>query len=231
MRNVFCKAEDPKEIMEVFAKKLREKYGVPSNKIIVDKKNNNIDCGYYHIHFCKEREWEIMSTTKPGCGYLTIPYNRLLLSKNGVKPDMCKLNNLFAIVVASVEEEIAMEKTNPMVTSQNIVTENPAPVAPVLGVDLVFLSKTEDQTAKVPIAVEEAAPEDKVVVEEVSEPVEETVSEEESEDEIEPEPQEEEAVEAPPVVKKQVIIKDNKVNRNPSAANRHKQPEKLQFNI
>ena len=224
MRNVFCKAEDPKEIMEVFAKKLREKYCIPSNKIIIDKKNNNIDCGYYHIHFCKEREWEIMSTTKPGCGYLTIPYNRLLLSKNGVRPEMCKLNHLFAIVTASVEEEIAMEKTNPMVTSQNIVTENPAPV---IGVDL---AQTEDQTAKVPEAVEEAVPVDEVI-EEVSEPVEETALEEEPVDEIEEEAlQEEEIIEAPPV-KKQVIVRDNKVNKNPAAVNRHKQPEKLQFNI
>ena len=219
MRNVFCKAENPKETIEVFSKKLREKYGIPSNKIIVDKKNNNIDCGCYHIHFCKEREWEIMSTTKPGCGYLTIPYNRLLLSKNGVSPDMCKLNHLFAIVAASVEDEIAIEKT---------MGEKEHP-APNIGVDI---AKTEDQTAEVEVpVVEEAAPEDEGVVEGVSEPVEETVSEEEPENEIELEPQEEEVIEAPPVVKKQVIVKDNKVNRNPSVANRHKQPEKLQFNI
>ena len=225
MRNVFCKAEDPKEIMEVFAKKLREKYGIPSTKIVVDKKNNNIDCGYYHIHFCKEREWEIMSTTKPGCGYLTIPYNRLLLSKNGVRPEMCKLNHLFAIVTASVEEEIAMEKTNPMVTSKDIVTENPAPV---IGVNF---AQTEDQTAEIEVpVVENAEPVDEVT-EEVSELVEETDSEEGPVDEIEEEAlQEEEVVETPPV-KKQVIVRDNKVNKNPAVVNRHKQPEKLQFNI
>ena len=131
MRNVFCKAENPKETIEVFVKKLREKYGIPSNKIIVDKKDNNIDCGYYHIHFCKEREWEILSTTKPGSGYLTVPYNRLLLSKNGVHPEMCKLNHLFNIVQASIEEEISTEKNLLSVT-----VANPDAPAPVIETDI-----------------------------------------------------------------------------------------------
>jgi hypothetical protein len=101
MRSVFCKAEDPKVAMRALAKQLHNKYGVVATVI---EEKNDIECGYYNIHFCKEREWEILSTTRPGSGYLTIPYNRLLLSANGVKPEDCKLNRLIELAVKSCHD-------------------------------------------------------------------------------------------------------------------------------
>ena len=43
----------------------------------------------------KKRQWELKLSQDPQSGYLTIPYNRFLLStKNGVKPDQCNLKGL-----------------------------------------------------------------------------------------------------------------------------------------
>ena len=103
MRNVFCKAEEPKDTIRAFSRRLHEKFGIPKESIKVIDEKNDIECGYYHIHFCKEREWEILSTTRPGSGYLTVPYNRLLLSKNGVAPEDCKLNTLMELVFKSCD--------------------------------------------------------------------------------------------------------------------------------
>lgn len=109
MRNVFCKAEDPKQTIQSFAKRLHEKYGLDYNQISCNYDDNSLDAGYYHVHFCKEREWEILSTTRPGSGYLTIPFNRLLLSKNGVNPEDCKLNTLFELIAESAEPVIGVD--------------------------------------------------------------------------------------------------------------------------
>lgn len=132
MRVVYCKADDPKVIIPSFQKKLHEKYKIPHAGIKVDLEKNDIECGYYHIHFCKEREWEILSTTRPGSSYLTIPFNRLLLSKNGVKPEQCKLNILFDLIkesctisddaekVEEKKEEIPTMEENTEVPTQKV---------------------------------------------------------------------------------------------------------------
>ena len=149
MRTVYCKAEDPKQAMNALAKKLRNKYGAVANVI---EEKNTLECGYYTIHFCKEREWEILSTTRTGSGYLTIPYNRLLLSKNGVRPEDCKLNHLIELIIDSckhVEDftEVNEEQKKTIEKYKKEAEEYaPAFSARVVSVDT---SQVEDQTASV----------------------------------------------------------------------------------
>jgi hypothetical protein len=122
MRIVYCKADDPKTIIPSFQKKLHDKYNIPHSEIKVDLEKNDIECGYYHIHFCKEREWEILTTTKPGTGYLTIPFNRLLLSKNGVNPYQCKLHDLFNLIKESCKTSDDTKEVKPVETKAPILT-------------------------------------------------------------------------------------------------------------
>lgn len=59
-----------------------------------------IECGNYEISFLSKRQWEMKLSQDPQSGYLTIPYNRILLStKNGVKPEQCNLKGLQALLV------------------------------------------------------------------------------------------------------------------------------------
>lgn len=85
--------QDAKDVANTYFKILSKKsqdYNIPE---LVNE--NTIKCGNYDIYFLSKRQWELKLSQDPQSGYLTIPYNRFLLStKNGVKPDQCNLKGL-----------------------------------------------------------------------------------------------------------------------------------------
>ena len=64
-----------------------------------------IECGRYQIFFLTKRQWQIKMSEAPESGYLTIPYNRFLLSKQGGVPsDQCNLKGLQKLLIDDKEK-------------------------------------------------------------------------------------------------------------------------------
>lgn len=98
MRNVYCKSDDI-DTARKCAKLLNSK--LIENKLdtkIINKSKTEIICNNYDIKFLTPKQWTELQNIKPGSGYMTIPYDRVLLSLKGVQKEECKLSNLIELV-------------------------------------------------------------------------------------------------------------------------------------
>jgi len=106
MRNIYIMQEtsdDAKKVANTY-------YG------ILSKNNSNyktpekvddftINCGSYQIQFLSKRKWEAKMSSAPQSGYLTIPYNRFLLSPSGVPNTECNLKGMQNLLIKDKEGE------------------------------------------------------------------------------------------------------------------------------
>lgn len=98
MRNVYCKVDDVSEA-KTCCKALYTKFVKLGLNPEIDVAGiPEIKCKGYDIKFLEERQWLSFTTTKAGTGYLTIPYNRILISPHGVPQADCKLSRLIELV-------------------------------------------------------------------------------------------------------------------------------------
>lgn len=98
MRNVYCKTDsiiDSKNCARALYTKFC-KLGL--NPEYIGENRIEIKCNNYDIKFLEEKQWLTYTTTKSGTGYMTIPYNRILISPNGVAQEDCKLSKLIDLV-------------------------------------------------------------------------------------------------------------------------------------
>ena len=98
MRNVYCKTDSVAD-SKACAKAMHMRFlkmGYDSK--LIGENKIEIHCKGYDIKFLDERQWLTYTTTKVGTGYLTIPYNRILISPFGVPQEDCKLNKLIQLV-------------------------------------------------------------------------------------------------------------------------------------
>jgi valyl-tRNA synthetase len=65
---------------------------------LVGENKIEVTCKGYDIKFLEERQWITYTTTRAGTGYLTIPYNRILISPFGVAQEDCKLSKLLELI-------------------------------------------------------------------------------------------------------------------------------------
>lgn len=99
MRNVYCKVDnitEAKSCTKILGSKL-EKCNLP---VEYDSEGTGFICNKYDVNFIPENQWEKISITKGGTGYLTIPYNRMLNNPNGVKKEQCNLPSLIKLIKA-----------------------------------------------------------------------------------------------------------------------------------
>ena len=98
MRKIFIKqesAEDAKQTAQSYYKILKNSpqlYCTPSLEF--EQGITRVICGNYTIDFLSQRQWNMKGSECPKSAYMTIPYNRILLSDNGVTSDRCKLKEL-----------------------------------------------------------------------------------------------------------------------------------------
>ena len=98
MRNVYCKSESIEDSKKC-AKALYMKFNkLGLNPKMIGESKIEIECKGYDIKFLEEKQWLTYTTTKAGTGYLTIPYNRILISPFGVSQEECKLSRLIELV-------------------------------------------------------------------------------------------------------------------------------------
>lgn len=100
MRNVYICQEthdDAVKLTKVYFNTLKGKDYYYTPKMSDNK--TEISCGSYNIQFLSKRQWAIKESEAPQTGYLTIPYNRILLSLNGVKKDQCNLKGLQKLLI------------------------------------------------------------------------------------------------------------------------------------
>ena len=98
MRNVYCKTDsvdDAKSCAKALFNKL---YKMGYNPEFISENRMEVACKGYDIKFLDEKQWLVYTTTKPGTGYMTIPYNRILISPHGVQQEDCKLFKLLELI-------------------------------------------------------------------------------------------------------------------------------------
>lgn len=99
MRNIYILQEthdDAVKLANTYFKILNNK---ELYKTAEKTSDTNIKCGSYEIQFLSRRQWDAKGNTAPQSGYLTIPYNRFLLSTNGVKSENCNLKGLQKLLI------------------------------------------------------------------------------------------------------------------------------------
>ena len=98
MRNVYCKTDSVVESKDcaraLYTKLHRSGY----NPEYIGENKIEIQCNGYDIKFLEEKQWLTYTTTRCGTGYLTIPYNRILMSPLGVAQEDCKLVKLLELI-------------------------------------------------------------------------------------------------------------------------------------
>ena len=95
MRIVYCKSETHDHAIDTsiaFFNLLKKRGLSPTIHESI------VECNGYRVEFVSKRQFDTLASTKPMSAYLTIPYNRLLLSANGVKPEDCKLVKLTRLI-------------------------------------------------------------------------------------------------------------------------------------
>ena len=106
MRNVYIMQEtsdDAKKVANTY-------YGILSKNNTVYNTPEKVDdytihCGVYEIQFLSKRKWEAKMSSSPQSGYLTIPYNRFLLSPTGVASSECNLKGLQKLLIQNKNGE------------------------------------------------------------------------------------------------------------------------------
>lgn len=98
MRLVFCQCKDVDEARS-YATRMANVFENKDLKTTLEEDNTLLVCNGYRIKFVGEREWLVLTTTQPGKGYLTIPYNQILNNPAGVKKEDCTIDNLVKLVV------------------------------------------------------------------------------------------------------------------------------------
>lgn len=102
MRLVYCKCDDINSA---------ERCAIRLSNILQDKglkpiikEKRIVDCNGYSVEFCNDRIWLTLTSTYGGRGYLTIPYNHILISsRGGVKQEDCTMQNLIRLIEEGVE--------------------------------------------------------------------------------------------------------------------------------
>ena len=98
MRNVYCKTESVEESKKC-ARGLASRFARKGLEVEMNEDTKiEFKCNGYDIWFLDEKQWLTFTTTKAGTGYLTIPYNRILISPHGVPQDDCRLVKLVELV-------------------------------------------------------------------------------------------------------------------------------------
>lgn len=98
MRNVYCKTDSIEESKKC-AKALYTRFSkIGLNPELVGESKLEVKCNGYDIKFLEDKQWLTYTTTRSGTGYITIPYNRILISPLGVPQEECKLGKLIELV-------------------------------------------------------------------------------------------------------------------------------------
>ena len=98
MRNVYCKTDSIVESKDCTWALYNKLYKMGLNPKYAKDSEIELECNGYDIKFLEEKQWLVYTTTKAGTGYLTIPYNRILMSPLGVSQEDCKLGKLLELV-------------------------------------------------------------------------------------------------------------------------------------
>ena len=98
MRNVYCKTESIEESKKCARALYNRFYKLGYNPQYIGENKIELSCKGYDIKFLEDKQWLTFTTTKAGTGYMTIPYNRILISPYGVKQEECKLGRLLELV-------------------------------------------------------------------------------------------------------------------------------------
>ncbi len=100
MRNIYIMQEtsnDAKRVTNTYYSILSKNHTSYKTPEKVD--DFTIKVGSYQIQFLSKRKWEALMSSSPQSGYLTIPYNRFLLSPSGVQSTDCNLKGLQKILI------------------------------------------------------------------------------------------------------------------------------------
>ena len=98
MRNVYCKTDTISESKDCTRALYTKFYKMGLDPKYEGENGIEISCKGYDIKFLEDKQWLTYTTTRAGTGYITIPYNRILISPFGVSQEECRLSKLIQLV-------------------------------------------------------------------------------------------------------------------------------------